>query len=70
MCTFWKAEGLYSLQGEGALEVGICSFSRCLDDIDPLVEKVFLLSSCCLLSIETKMLSKISAPPPQVFFFL
>lgn len=33
MCTFCKVEGLYSLQ-EGALEVGICSFSRPLDGIE------------------------------------
>lgn len=43
---FWKVEGLYSLQGEDALEVGIHNFSRHLDGLNPLLEKVFLLSSC------------------------
>lgn len=37
----------------------ICNFSRQLNGLDPLGEKVFLLSSCFLLSVETKMLSKI-----------
>lgn len=56
MCTFLKVEELNSLQREGDSGVEIHSFSRHLDGSGLLVEKLLLLSSCFLLSIETVLL--------------